>query len=150
MTIFNEFLAMEPHYQWMIFAALLGIAEIILPGVFLIWVSLAALATGVITLLTGIDLTLQLGVFAVAAVLSTYAGRRWYMQNDVASDDPLLNQRASRLIGEVVPAATPFENGRGRIIVGDSEWPARGPDLPKGAKVRITGSDGNALVVEPL
>ena len=33
---------------------------------------------------------------------------------------------------------------------GDSEWLARGPDLAVGTRVRITGSDGAVLVVEPV
>jgi membrane protein implicated in regulation of membrane protease activity len=36
------------------------------------------------------------------------------------------------------------------VRVGDGEWPARGPDAPAGACVRITGATGATLRVEPL
>ena len=43
-----------------------------------------------------------------------------------------------------------IEHGSGRVHVGDSEWIARGPDVAVGGRVRISGSDGATLLVEPL
>ncbi|WP_435593901.1 NfeD family protein, partial [Sphingobium phenoxybenzoativorans] len=40
------------HWWWMILAVLLGIGEIIIPGVFLIWVAIAAALTGGIAMAT--------------------------------------------------------------------------------------------------
>jgi membrane protein implicated in regulation of membrane protease activity len=42
-----------------------------------------------------------------------------------------------------------FAGGTGRVKHGDSEWLARGPDLDTGEQVRITGSEGAILLVEP-
>jgi len=67
------------------------------PGVFLIWIALAAAGTSVLALLTGIALPFQVMLFAILSMASVYAGRRWYAAHDVASDDPLLNDRAARL-----------------------------------------------------
>ena len=44
----------------------------------------------------------------------------------------------------------PFEHGRGRVHHGDSEWPAKGPDMGVGTRVRITGAEGSDLLVEPV
>ena len=41
----------EDHWLWLIAAALLAIAEMLIPGVFLIWIGVAALVTGVLALL---------------------------------------------------------------------------------------------------
>ena len=64
--------------------------------------------------------------------------------------DPLLNDRIARLVGEVVTVVEPVSDHGGRVRVGDGEWPARGPDAPIGARVRITGATGATLRVEPL
>ncbi|KEY97856.1 membrane protein, partial [Sphingomonas sp. BHC-A] len=69
--------------------------------------------------------------------------------NPVDSQDPLLNDRAARLVGEVVTVVEPIDNGRGRVKVGDGVWSCRGPDAPVGARVRVTGAEGSVLTVEP-
>jgi len=43
-----------------------------------------------------------------------------------------------------------IENGSGRVKLGDSEWLVRGPDAAAGERVRVSGSDGATLLVEPL
>lgn len=43
-----------------------------------------------------------------------------------------------------------IEQGFGRVVLGDSVWRVSGPDLPVGQRVRIVGSQGAVLVVEPL
>jgi membrane protein implicated in regulation of membrane protease activity len=141
---------MEPQWVWLIAAALLAVAEMIVPGVFLIWLAAAAALTGIATLLFGLPLAGQLGLFAVLSLVAFMAGRRWYRQNPVDSEDPLLNDRAARLVGETVVVVSPIENGRGRVSVRDTVWNAAGADAEIGARVRVTGSEGNCLKVEPL
>jgi hypothetical protein len=65
----------------------------------------------------------------------------------VPSADPLLNDRAARLIGETVELTGPIVNGRGRARVGDGEWNVRGPDAPAGTCLRVIGIEDGALVV---
>lgn len=137
------------HWLWLLAAAVLGILEILVPGIFLVWMALAAGITGLIVALApDLPHAWQLGIFAVLAFISVYAGRRVYAKNPVASEDPALNARASRLIGQVVTVETAIENGKGRVNVGDGVWNARGPDAPGGARVRVTGADGTCLTVE--
>lgn len=139
----------EPHWVWLIAAALLGIAELLMPGVFLIWLAAAAALTGFAALLLGIPLAFQFGLFALLAIGAVYWGRRWYADHPVSSSDPLLNDRGSRMIGQTVVVVTAIENGSGRVKVGDSVWNARGADANVGARVRITATDGTCLQVEP-
>ena len=49
----------EPHWAWLIAAAVLGIAELLMPGLFLIWLSAAAAMTGFAALLFGMPLAFQ-------------------------------------------------------------------------------------------
>ncbi|WP_137753390.1 NfeD family protein [Sphingopyxis sp. L1A2A] len=139
---------MAPHWAWLTVGVLLCAAEIIAPGFFLVWLGVAAIATGVLAFLLPIGVPMQLGVFAVLAFIALYGARRWLKANPIVSSDPLLNQRGGRLIGEVLTLVTAIENGRGRARVGDGEWPVRGPDAAEGTKVRVVSADGGVLVVE--
>jgi inner membrane protein len=77
------------------------------------------------------------------------AGRRFYANRAENNADPLLNDRAGRLVGKVVTVVAEVDEHNGRVRVGDSEWSARGGPAAVGARVRITGIDGNCLTVEP-
>ncbi len=141
---------LEDHWWWLLAAALLGILEVFLPGVFLIWMAAAAAVTGIVVAFLPIDLPFQLALFALLSMAAVYSGRRHYERNPVPSSAPLLNDRTARLVGQNVLVVTAIENGEGRVKVGDSVWSCRGPDAPEGARVRITGADGSCLKVEPV
>ena len=140
---------LDDHWWWLLAAALLGIFEIFLPGIFLIWMAAAAAVTGLLAALLPITLPFQLALFALLAMAAVYGGRRHYERNPVASSDPLLNDRTARLIGQNVIVVTAIENGEGRVKVGDGVWSARGPDAPAGSRMRVVGAQGNCLTVEP-
>ena len=142
--------ALDAHWAWLILAAALATAEVLVPGFFLIWFALAAFATGLIALFLPVPVAIQLVLFAVFAVVSVYAGRRWFKMNPIESADPKLNDRGARMIGEIVTVVETIEAGGGRVKIGDSVWNAKGPDTAIGAKVRICALDGGAVVVEPI
>ncbi|BBB07480.1 NfeD family protein [Sphingopyxis sp. EG6] len=139
---------MAPHWAWLTIGVLLCAAEIVAPGFFLVWLGVAAIATGVLAFLLPVGVPMQLGIFAVLAFIALYGARRWLKANPIESTDPLLNQRGGRLVGEVLTLVTAIENGRGRAKVGDGEWPVRGPDAAEGTRVRVISADGGVLVVE--
>jgi membrane protein implicated in regulation of membrane protease activity len=65
------------------------------------------------------------------------------------SDQPDLNRRSAQLIGRVVVVEEAIEGGRGKVRVGDTLWPAEGPDALCGARVTVTAARGNLLIVTP-
>lgn len=140
----------EPYWIWLALGLVLAIGEMVIPGVFLIWLALAALVTGLITLLTPIGLPVQIVIFAVLAMGSVFAGRNWLRANPVQSADPKLNDHGAQLVGEMVVVASVIDGGTGRVRHGDTEWLARGPDAEPGTRMRVTGHDGTVLVVEHL
>lgn len=145
-----SFESLDAHWWWLLGAALLGILEIFIPGIFLAWMAAAAAVTGLVVIATGIAFPFQLATFALLAIAAVYGGRRHYDRNPVPSADPKLNDRTARLIGQEVTVINALEHGEGRVKVGDSVWPARGPDAPEGSRVRVTGAQGNCLQVEPV
>jgi inner membrane protein len=143
-------MALQDHWLWLIAAAVLGIAELIVPGVYLIWIGLAALITGIAALLLPLPVVAQFALFAITAFAAVYAGRRYLTKNPIISDDPKLNDRGARLVGSIVTAVEPIDNAHGRVKVGDSVWSARGADAAIGDRLRVTGSDGSVLFVERI
>lgn len=136
---------------WLILAVVLAIAELIAPGVFLIFLAAAAAIMGVLAIIfPDMPVAVQLVGFAAWSGVAVLLGRRFYRDYPVGTADPLLNDRMARLIGETVVVTEAIEHGGGRVKVADGEWPARGPDASVGARVRITGADGTSLRVEPL
>ena len=140
---------LEPGWIWMIGGILLLIAEIIAPGFFLVFIGVAALATGAFTLLFDMPVAFQLILFTIYALVAVMIGKKVYANQALDSSDPLLNDRAARLIGKSVTVIEAVDVHSGRVRVGDSEWSARGGPGRPGERVRITGVEGNCLLVEP-
>lgn len=138
----------DPGWLWLIGGVLLLILEVIAPGFFLVFIGAAAMATGLFTLLFGLGTASQLALFALYAVIAVMAGRKFYANRTADSTDPLLNDRAGRLVGKSVTVVAAVDEHSGRVRVGDSEWSARGGPAQVGERVRITGVDGNCLTVE--
>jgi membrane protein implicated in regulation of membrane protease activity len=138
----------DPGWLWLIGGVLLLILEVIAPGFFLVFLGAAAMATGLFTLLFGLGTAPQLALFALYAVIAVLVGRRFYGNRSADSTDPLLNDRAGRLVGKVVVVVAAVDDHGGRVRVGDGEWSARGGPAAAGERVRITGIDGNCLKVE--
>ncbi len=109
---------------------------------------MAARETSLLMAAFGLGTVPQLALFALYAILGVLIGRRFYANRHHESADPLLNDRAGRLVGKVVTVVTAVDEHSGRVRVGDSEWSARGGPAAEGQRVRITGVDGNCLKVE--
>ena len=142
-------LHIDPAWLWLIGGVLLLIAEVIAPGFSLIFIGAAAIVTGLLAVLLGLGVVLQLGLFAILAFLAVrIGGRRFYASRYDYTSDPHLNDRAARMLGKVVVVVQPVDSHGGRVRVGDSEWSARGGPAAVGDRVRIVDIDGNCLKVE--
>lgn len=142
-----EFLQNHPT-TWLSIGVVLCIAEMVVPGVFLMWLGIAALLTGVVVFIVPLPLAVQLMLFALLSVATVYAGRRWSASQEIPSDDPLLNDRLARLVGEPVIVEEAIVGGRGRVRVGDGVWPATGADAAAGTRLKVTGAANGVLTVE--
>lgn len=136
---------------WLILALVLGIAELAAPGVFLVFLGIAAAITGLaVWALPDLPVAAQLATFGVWSVVAVLIGRRWYRDFAVPAADPLLNDRSARLVGRIVTVEQPIVGGQGRVLIGDGGWPARGPDAAAGDRLRVVAVRDGTVVVEPL
>jgi hypothetical protein len=143
------FLENFDHWAWWITALVLFIVELAAPGIFFLWLGVAAAITGFVAFFApGLGWQIDFVIFAVLGVIATIIGRRFYKPSRVPSSDPTLNQRGAQYVGQVFVLETALENGHGRIRIGDGSWLVEGPDLPAGARVRVTGTNGAKLKVE--
>jgi membrane protein implicated in regulation of membrane protease activity len=135
----------------LIAALVLGIAELAAPGIFLVFLAIAAAVTGVaVFVLPDLPVPAQLAAFAVWSAVTVLIGKRWYRDYPVEGGDPMLNDRSARLVGQVVVVETAIVGGHGRVLVGDGSWPARGADVEVGTRVKVAAVVDGAVVVEPL
>jgi inner membrane protein len=141
---------LDAHWVWIAAGLILAGLEMLVPGVYLMWLALAALATGALTFVLDLGVAFQVTNFVFIALILVFSARRMLRDRPIVSSDPLLNNRMGRLVGQTGTVTLPIAGGEGRVRHGDSEWLARGPDLPAGQRVRITGFDGGTLVVEAV
>jgi membrane protein implicated in regulation of membrane protease activity len=133
---------------WAGLALVLMAAESIIPGVFLIWLGMAAAAVFLVLLVVP-DLApvWQAVAFIALAFLSIGVYVKFFRGNLKPSEQPLLNRRSEQLVGQVFPLESAIVDGRGRLKIVDAFWSAEGEDLPAGTRVRIISArDGNLQV----
>lgn len=141
---------LEAHWVWLTLGLLLAGLEMLVPGIYLIWLAVAAIITGVMTLALDLSFPIQVIDFVFLALIIAFSAKRFLGEKPIESSDPLMNRRGARLVGETALVVEAIEHGSGRVKLGDSEWIARGPDAAKGERVRIRGTEGSMLLVEPL
>ncbi len=140
----------ETYWIWLVIGLALALLEMLVPGVYLIWLAMAALAIAVLAFVSAPPLALQVIAWVSLSLIFAFSARRWLRDRPIVSSDPLLNNRAGRLVGETALVTQAIASGTGRVKVGDSEWTARGEDAEAGARVCIVGARGTELLVEPV
>jgi hypothetical protein len=138
-------------WVWIVVAGLLALAELHVPGSYLVWIALGAALTSATHAAFGASLEEQLAIFAVASALSCLAGYFVYRRRQVGRHgEAPLNQRDLAMVGARGSVCEALRNGHGKVHVGDSVWLAAGPDLADGTLVVVSGVNGTRLVVEAV
>jgi membrane protein implicated in regulation of membrane protease activity len=125
---------------------LLG-AEMLIPGAFLLWIGLAAIAAGGVIQLLAPPFWQVALVFLVTMSAGIAFALRVRQRRPVAD----VNTPGSGLVGRT-GLVLPGEGPELRVRLGDSEWPARmarDAAAAAGLRVRVEAVDGNMLVVRP-
>jgi inner membrane protein len=85
-----------------------------------------------------------------AAVFALYFWREHRIQQRDLESSTAPHRVGERYIGQVLTLPDGIREGEGRTKLGGRRWRLRGPDLPAGAKVRVTGVDGSVLIVDRM
>jgi len=141
-------------YGWWIIGLALLIGEVLIPGIFLMWLGLAALVMGVVDwLLPTLPWYWQLGLYAVIAAALVFGIRPFVTRElDRETERPAMNRRLHAMIGRTGEIVDAVVEGYGRARIGDTTWRVRGPDMPEGTPVKVSGVDEKtlSLLVEPV
>ena len=145
-----SYLQSANHWGWWIFAVILVVLEIAIPGAVFLWMGIAAgVVGGIVFVAPTLSWQYQFLIFAILSVVSVLVARRYLRSRPIATDQPSLNRRGSQYIGRTFTLSEPIVDGRGRLHVDDTMWRIDGPDLETGTKVTVVGVDGVVLKVEP-
>lgn len=135
-------------WNWLIAGLVLMALELLAPGVFLLWLGLAALLVGVITLFADWIWQVQVIAFAAFSLAAVPLWRRVASQGSASPDSVFLNRRSDALVGRTFTLDKPIMDGSGTVRVDDTIWRVSGPDTPAGSRVKVVRSDGASLMVE--
>lgn len=145
-----ELIAANAGWAWVTAGLVLLALELVVPGGYLLWLGISGLITGFVVLFEPIAWPLQWLMFGVLSLVTIFLWTRWSRSRSNDTDSPYLNRRADRFIGHEVVLNEPIAGGFGRVTLDDTIWRVAGPDLPAGHRVRITGSNGAVLLIEPV
>ena len=138
-------------WHWIVVAVVLAAAETLLPGAVAIWFAISAAVIGlVMVVFDGLPWQYQWLGFAVLGIVAMLAYRSYRARYPDETEQPNLNQRGLQYIGSELVLLEAIEQGQGRARLGDGVWKVEGPELPAGARVRVTGVKGAILTVVPV
>ncbi|TSE02711.1 NfeD family protein [Mesorhizobium intechi] len=142
--MFDRIISELGPWNWMVLGFVLLVVEVIAPGFFMLWIGIAALIIGAVSLLIW-DAAIwswqvQVLAFLALSLVSAFVGKKLMGGRDQPTDQPLLNRRGAQMVGRMATLAEPIKDGRGRIKLGDTLWRVAGPDLPAGTQVRVTSA----------
>ncbi len=144
-----QYLETLAYWDWFIAGLVLVILEIFAPGAVFLWLGIAAgLVGAVVFFAPDLDWKFQFTLFAVLSVVSIVVSRRYLKRRPLETDHPNLNRRGAQYVGRDLILDEALSGGRGRLRVDDTTWRVEGPDLPAGAKVRVTAVNGATLKIE--
>jgi membrane protein implicated in regulation of membrane protease activity len=135
-------------WVWFVAAAIFLLLELTLPGVFMLWLGLAAILIGGISLTTVMSWQAQLIAFALLSMACIPAWRYFARKVERTVDRPFLNRRADGYVGRVFTLEKPIVDGVGTVRIEDTVWRVSGPNLPAGSRVKVARAEGSELAVE--
>lgn len=89
-------------------------------------------------------------VLFAATVLGLYFWREYRVQQMDLQSASSPQRAGERYIGQVLVLADGLRDGAGQVKLGKRRWSLRGPNVPAGSRVRVTGVDGSVLIVDRL
>ncbi len=134
-------------WNWLILSVVLMGIETFAPGVFMLWLGLAALIVGALSFGIAWSWQTQLIVFAALSIAMVPLWRYYSGRNAKPTDNPFLNKRSDALVGRVFTLEKPIVDGVGTVRIDDTIWRITGPDAPAGSRIRIVKADGAMLTV---
>ena len=139
----------KPEIIWLIAGILLLLLEFAMPGVLVIFFGFGALATALLTYLTGMCAWMQFFSFVIFSLLFLFLLRKKFLSmlsgsNEADPDDEFLGQKG--VADNDIPASQIV-----RVEFRGTQWSAVSEiPISKGQRFIITGTDNLTLKIKPL
>ena len=145
-----EFITEVAPWQWFVLAIVLFAIEIFATTGFFIGIALAALVLSILGLVApGLGWEWQLLVFGGLSVALTVAYKKYFKGFNEETDSPLLNDRAAQMVGDSLVLDEEVR-GAGAVMIHDTRWQVECDGiLAAGSRVKVVGSRGMTLLIEP-
>jgi len=137
--------------KWGIFGLLLVGLELVTGTTYILWPAVAALAMAAWVFFLPLPWEMQFILFFILSTVLLVVGHL-YLKPLMKSGEPAdLNDPGRTMLGRRVTAIADFDNGNGRVTVGDTQWKAstESGDPKTGDALVITAVTGATLIVEP-
>lgn len=136
-------------WYWALFGLGLVVVELLLPDAFMLWLGIAAiLVSGILALFPEMPLSIQLIIFSILALGTTYAGKKLMLKLTSKESGLVLNKRGQSYIGHTFPLEEPIVQGVGFLNIDDTRWKIHGEDAPVGTIVKVISVQDNILLVK--
>ena len=138
-------------WGWMSVGLVLILLELIVPGTFIIWFGVGAVATGIVDYLMDLSVNGQLMTFLICSGISVAFGLLVYrkvfgMNKEVGTHT---KTGAHKYIGQSFKVVEAIVDGTGKVAVGDTVWLAHcEKEVAKGKMVKVIDVEGTVLIVE--
>ncbi|MDY4595203.1 MAG: NfeD family protein [[Pasteurella] aerogenes] len=138
-------------WHWLILGFVLLIAELIIPGVFLLWWGLAALITAGLMAFSSLSLIVLTIIYALLALLLSLIWWKYQHSKDLSDQShSSLNQRDHAMLKSRGTVQEIASNGIGRGYFGDTTWRIQGQHLQVGDVIEVDAVVGITLHVRKI
>jgi len=118
---------------------------------YILWPAVAAFVLAILVFILPLSWEIQLVLFFIISMVLLVVGHK-YLRPLLKSGEPSeVNDPGRVMLGRRVVAFSQFENGEGRVTVGDTQWKAstESADPKSGDALVVTAVAGTTLIVEP-
>lgn len=140
----------KPELFWFFIGLGLLLAELVIPGFFIIFFGIGAWITALVCLIWEPSVNLQMVIFGVTSLLALI-GLRKMIQKKLFDKEDKGADIEDEFTGKEAVAATDFGTGKiGKVFFKGTTWMAESKsDIREGQRIIIVGKDNMKLIVEP-
>jgi len=108
--------------RWGLLGLTLVGLELITGTTYILWPAASALILAVLVFFLPLSWEMQFVLFFILSIILLFAGHR-YLRPLLKSGEPTeVNDPSQTMLGRRVTAFTDFQNGHGRVTLGDTQW----------------------------
>jgi membrane protein implicated in regulation of membrane protease activity len=141
-------------WHWLGLGIVLISIEVAVGTFDLLWVAAGAFLTALFALIIPPPMggwEGQLTFFGLVAIAFVISGRTLFRGlRSRSTSHPNLNDRLANMAGQRGEASTSFDQGRGKVKIGDTVWLAKQSDdtvIVEGDNIVVTGSESGVLLI---